>query len=247
MTPPRHRLLRSGARAAAALVLLAAASQARPARARDADDVLRDHAAALGGAAPWQKRRALRVRQTITLRNLNLSGHGEVLLARDGRFLISQDLPPVGRVDKAFDGKQLWARDQIGGLRVVEGGEAAQTRLEGTWMADLRLSELFPQRRLVPARAEGQECVELERPGLPAQVRCFDTATHLEVSRSARILSPYGETPVTIRFLDWRDVGGVKMAHRQEADIGPVTADVVVTAVEWNPRFPAAVFRRPRR
>jgi hypothetical protein len=213
---------------------------------RTADDILRDYENASGGLEPWKKHKAIRIRQTVSLRGMNLQGPGEIIQTRTGAFRVVQELPMVGKLIKASNGKVTWSQDKISGLRILEGDEAEQTQLESIWQAELKLRTLYSTRKLVPSPSDAEECVELSSRGKHPVIRCFDKKTHLATSMKGSAISPQGETPYVVKFLDYALQDGIMLSRRQEASAGPATLDLRMEGIEWDPKIDPTIFKLPR-
>ncbi len=213
---------------------------------RTPDDILRDYEKASGGLGPWKKRKAIRIRQVVSLRGMNLEGAGEVIQTKGGSFLVVQELPVVGKLSKASNGKVIWSRDKINGLRILEGDEADQTRLESMWQVELRLRTVYPTRKIAPSETATEECVELSSKDSSPIVRCFDKQTHLATTMKGTAVSPQGETPYTVKFLDYALQDGITMSRRQEVMAGPAILDIRLESVEWDPKVNPSIFKIPR-
>jgi len=238
-------ILRNTTKIAIALSLLLAAG-ASNAGERTADDILRDYEKASGGVEPWKKRKAIRMRQTVSVRGMNLQGSGEIIQTKTGAFRIEQELPVVGKLIKASNGKTIWSQDKINGLRILEADEATQARFESAWMAELKLRTLYTTRKIVPASVDSEECVELSTRGQPPVTRCFDRQTHLATTIKGNSVSPQGETPYTMKFLDYAQQDGITMSRRQEIHAGPAVLDIRFEGVEWDPKIDPAIFKLPK-
>ncbi|MDZ4696516.1 MAG: hypothetical protein SGI86_15325 [Deltaproteobacteria bacterium] len=230
---------------AIALSLFAPVGTANAAE-RTPDDILRDYEKASGGTNPWKKRKAVRIRQVVSLRGMNLQGAGETIQTKGGAFLVVQELPVVGKLTKASNGKVIWSQDKINGLRILEGNEADQARLESMWQADLRLRTVYPTRKIAPSETTAEECVELATKGSPPIVRCFDKQTHLATTMKGTAVSPQGETPYLVKFLDYALQDGIMLSRRQEVSAGPAMLDIRLEGIEWDPKLNPSIFKLPK-
>jgi hypothetical protein len=225
----------------------AEAPAAARAPARTVEQILADHAAALGGEAPWKGKRSLKRLQDVSVVAQGISGSSEEVLTSKGQSLALLTIPGVGLLRIGNDGKRCWSHDPINGLRVLVGVEAEQARLQNTWKADLRLGELYKSIKVVPAAgAPGEECLELTPAEGKPSVQCFDATTHLPTTIRGIAASPQGESPFVARVSDWRDVGGMKVPHRQELVSGPATIVFTLKSLTWNVPTPARLFALPK-
>ena len=217
-----------------------------PARAPDA--IIADMIAAVGGAAALQRHKSLHTTMEITFKGLGITGTAEHWAATGDRTLTTTTIPNVATSREGSDGKRFWSEDPINGLRILEGAEAEQARIEGAWNAELRMKELFTK---IEARNElgegGQrlECLVLiPKVGGPI-TECVDATTHLLVVQKGVRSGPQGEMPYTARLSDWRAVGDVKVAHASEMQVGPLAFTGRVVRAEVDVAIDAGLFAVP--
>jgi hypothetical protein len=235
----------------------AAEAASGPAKARTIDTILADNVAALGGRKAMSKPKSIRIKSEVTVKGMGLSGTEERHATATGKLLSVMTVPGIGSFRQGSTGKVRWSEDPINGLRILEGAEAEQARLESTWNAELLVKQLYKQVRLAPVPADAQaqkdrpdqqlECLELVPRLGPAQVACFDAATHLRVLQKGTHTTPQGEVPFVARFSDYRDVGyGLKAPFRQEAVAGPMTIEARVLSVELDVKLANGLFELPK-
>jgi hypothetical protein len=218
-----------------------------PARAVDA--ILADVVAAVGGAAALGRHRSLHTKMEITFRGLGITGNAEHYAAVGDKALTVTLIPNLASTREGSDGTRFWSEDPINGLRILDGIEAEQARIEVAWNGELRMKELFSK---IEARNElGEDGARLEcliltpRTG-PPMTNCFDARTHLMVVQRGVRSGPQGDMPVTARLSDWRQVGDVKMAYATEMQVGPLAFSGRVTSIEMDVPLDASLFAVPR-
>ncbi|HWU89834.1 MAG TPA: hypothetical protein VN253_21380 [Kofleriaceae bacterium] len=54
-----------------------------------------------------------------------------------------------------------------------------------------------------------------------------------------------GKVPVEMTISDWRDVGGIKYAHKLQRKEGPQTVEIVLEKIEYDPPLDPATFALP--
>lgn len=242
------------AEAAEPAVVTPTGGQVKP---RTIDAILADNVAALGGRKAMSRPKSIRIKSEVTVKGMGLSGTEDRHATSAGKLLSVMTVPGIGSFRQGSTGKVRWSEDPINGLRLLEGAEAEQARLESTWNAELHIKQLYKQVKLapVPADAEAQkdrpeqrlECLELVPRLGSSQVACFDTTTHLRVFQKGTHATPQGEVPFVARFSDFRDVGfGLKAPFRQEAVAGPMTIQAQVQSVELDVKVPNSLFELPK-
>ncbi|MES1172133.1 MAG: hypothetical protein ABUL77_02760 [Bacteroidota bacterium] len=220
--------------------------------ARPVDAILADVVNALGGAAALARHRSIHTKMEITFKGLGITGTAEHYAATGDKALTLTTIPDIASTREGGDGTRYWSEDPINGLRVLEGAEAEQARIEATWNAELRVRELFPRieskHEVTEDGANGArvECLILTPKTGTALTECFDAKTHLMVSQRGVRSGPQGDMPFTARLSDWRLVGDVKMAHATEMQVGPLAFTGRVLSVEVDVPIDDTMFAVPK-
>ncbi len=218
---------------------------------RPAKLVLADYAAAIGDEQAWRKHRSLRVQREVTVKSMSFKSVEETRLVRGGKVVSVSSAPGLGISRRGFDGRTAWGDDPIFGLRVLAGAEAEELRLAASWNAEWHLGELYARVRSVPPPGDAPspqvlECVELDKHVGQPTVACFDRRTHLRVWEKGVQASQGGDIPYVTRFSDWRPVDGVRVWHREEITVGPVTMESQLTGITFDEPAPASLFQVPK-
>jgi hypothetical protein len=227
------------------------AAAARPAL-RDATLVLADYARAIGDEAAWRKHKSVRVKREVVVKAMNFTSDEETRLLRDGRLYSMSSAPSLGVSRRAYDGKVAWGDDPIFGLRVLRGGEAEEVRIAAVWNPEWRLGAIYKQVHSVvpPGGAPDPatlECVELGKAESKPTTVCFDRTTHLRAWEKGVQASQAGDVPYVTRYSDWRPVDGVRVWHREDVTVGPVTMECHIVAVVFDEPVPARLFKLPKK
>lgn len=253
------RSARRIAAACAALAIAGFATGSPPANATAGDAgvatvspdvVLQAYEQAIGGRAAWKPLRSLRITLELTVKGLGIQGAAEVLVKPPAKMIATMDIPGIGKLRTASNGKQQWSEDPINGLRVLTGAEAEQVRIESAWNAELNLRSLYARINPHRADAQGHACLELVPRTAKPVVRCFDSATHLLISETGSQMSPQGETPLTRRFRDYRGIDGapgVLVPWVTELEAGPMTIELKIKRIVPNTAIPDAEFALPKK
>ena len=227
----------------AATVAREALPPARPIAA-----VLDDSVAAVGGEAALRRHHSLHTKMEITFKGLGIIGTAEHYAAEGDKALTITEIPNLASTREGSDGKRFWSEDPINGLRMLEGAEAEQARIEVTWNAELRTRELFPKIESSTERGDDGvllECLTLTPKRGAALVNCFDARTHLMAIQRGVRSGPQGDMPFTARLSDWRKVGDVKLAYATDMQVGPLAFIGRVTTVEMDISTAASIFAVP--
>ncbi len=174
-----------------------ATAQAAPAApgVRTPDAILADAVAATGGVAGWAAHKTAHIKLTISLQGMGMGGPAEHFQTNANQSLTLTTLPGVGTIREGSNGKVLWAQDPINGLRLLDGAEAEQARIEAAWNTDLQAHELFPKIETAIDSPAGLECLMLTPKVGPPIRNCYDAQTHLQVSQEGMRATAQGDMP----------------------------------------------------
>ncbi len=243
--------------AAAVALALGCAAQPPPAAAtaqaappsppgqRAPEAILADAVAATGGAAAWAAHQTLHAKLTMSFAGMAMSGPADHYQTRGDKSLTVTNFPGIGVIKEGSNGQQPWSKDPINGLRLLEGAEAEQARVENAWNVELQARSLFTKIETVADPPAGLECLSLTpRAGAPMR-SCYDRQTHLQVSLEGTKATPQGDVPFKSTISDWRSVGGIKVPFSSETHAGPVTILNAVTDVRFDEPMDENMFNPP--
>jgi hypothetical protein len=218
---------------------------------RPAEAVLGDYTRAIGGEKAWNRHRSVYIKRQVQARGMEIGGTEERYATARGELLSVSTIAAMGTFRQGSDGKVRWSEDPINGLRILEGVEDEEARLDATWNSDVHLARTYRKVRSVPTplpAPPGQryECVELIAQVAPPAITCFDAATHLRVLQKGTHAGPQGAVPYLARFRDWRDVQGMKIPYSEETEAGALTMDAKVLEVKLDGTFDRKLFAVPR-
>ena len=212
---------------------------------RTPDAILADAVAATGGVAGWAAHKTAHVKLTISLQGMGMGGPAEHFQTNANRSLTLTTLPGVGAIREGSNGKVLWAQDPINGIRLLEGAEAEQARVEAAWNADLQAHELFPKIEMAIDSPAGLECLTMT-PKVGAPIRsCYDAQTHLQASQEGMRATAQGDVPFHSTVKDWRPVGGVKIPFDSVTQAGPITVVTTINEIVFDEPMDDKMFEPP--
>jgi hypothetical protein len=220
--------------------------QATPAAAgsRTPDAILADAVKATGGAA-WHAHKTSHLKLTLAFEGMNMGGPAEHFQTDTDKALTVTTLPGVGQVSEGTNGQVFWSQDPVNGLRILDGPEAEQARIESCWNADLKAHDLYPKIELAPDPPAGLECLVMTpKAGLPIR-NCYDRRTHLQVSQEGIRATAQGDVPFLSKETDWRTVAGIKMAYASETQAGPITILTTINDVAFDEPLDDKMFEPP--
>ncbi|HEY2904032.1 MAG TPA: hypothetical protein VGL59_25820 [Polyangia bacterium] len=227
----------------------AAPASAPPLAQRSASGILGDAIQTMGSPDAWNVHKSLRMSMTMSFQGVGITGTAQRFATATDKSVTVTDIPGVGIIREGCNGKLCWSQDPINGLRMLEGAEAEQSRIESVWNPELRVNELFAKVEAKnQAGPDGKmlECVVVTPKIAPPSTRCYDPVTHLQVSEVGVRPTPQGDTPFSSTVSDWRTVGGLKMPFALETQAGPITFAAKVQSVVYDEPMDDKQFEPPQ-
>jgi hypothetical protein len=216
-----------------------------PPGARTPDAILADAVAATGGAAAWNAHKTAHIKLTVSLQGMGMAGPAEHFQTNTNKSLTLTTLPGVGAIREGANGKVMWSQDPINGLRLLEGAEAEQARIEAAWNSDLEAHQLFTKIETATDPPAGLECLTMTPRLGPAIRGCYDRQTHLQVSQEGTRTTAQGDVPFHATVRDWRPVGNLKIPYVSETQAGPITVVTTINEVVFDEPLDDHMFEPP--
>ncbi len=221
------------------------AAATAPAGVRSPDAILADSVAAMGGAAAWNAHKTVHLKVSVTLQGMAMGGPAEHFQTKTNKSLTVTSLPAVGEIREGSNGTVFWSQDPVNGLRMLQGAEAEQARIESAWNADLEARALFAKIETATDALPGQECLTMTpRAGAPIRA-CYDERTHLQLSQEGVHATAQGDVPFHSTVSDWRSVGGIKIPYASQTQAGPMTIVTTVNEVAFDEPLDEKMFEPP--
>ena len=224
---------------------------AAPATAGDlpaAEDLLARSTAAIGGDAIKDVKN-MAAEFSFSMPAMGLATNGESYIERPDKTYSMISLAATGGADfeSGVNGDIVWQNNPQMGLRLLEGNER-RLAIRGGWLDTFaRWKDLWDTAETVAEETvEGVVCykVVLTPADGDPMTAWFDKATGLLVQEELPV--PEMGSSVVTKFTDYREVGGVKQAHRIEQE-GMMPFTIEYTAVRYNTDdIPADVFEVPQ-
>jgi hypothetical protein len=202
-----------------------------------------------GGRAAYEKITNRQQTGAMEVPLQGVKGTTSMIQAAPNKMMMQVDLGGFGRQRMGTDGEVAWSVDTINGARILEGEERVSTLRQATFNSELHWETLFKD-----VKAESEEMVD----GQPAYVvtmvatdgqkltNFYDKESGLLVKSATIAKNQMGDMPVQSAFTDYRDVDGLKIAHKTIID-GAMGIQIVMTidTVKLNSELPADAFALP--
>lgn len=220
-----------------------------PSALPSAKAVIDKYIAAIGGRDALKDRRSRYQTGTIELSPMGLKGTVESFSRSDDRSLTKLNIDGVGEILEGYDGTTAWTVNPIQGSRVKEGKELLQTKRNSTFRRELDIDKIYSSLRVRGIEKVGDRdtyVVVASSESLPDDIMYFDTETGLMLRSDGIAITPEGEQAITSFLEDYRDVDGIKTAHKVRAKTPAFEIITLVTGIKYGVAMEDAIFSRPK-
>lgn len=220
-----------------------------PSTLPSAKAVIDKYVVAIGGRDALKDRKSRYQTGTISLSPMGLKGTVESFSRSDDRALTKLNIDGVGEILEGYDGTTAWTVNPIQGSRVKEGKELLQSKRNSTFRRELDIDKAYSSLRVRGVEKVGDRdtyVVVASSESLPDDILYFDTETGLMLRSDGISITPEGEQAVTSFFEDYRDVDGIKIAHRVRAKTPAFEITTIVTGIKYGVAMEDAIFSRPK-
>ncbi len=213
----------------------------------DATALLEKAVTAVGGKDKIAAVQSFYVEGKLAVSGQNITGDMK-LWWKGGDFYTEQTMIGIGTIMGGKQGDKIWSQDPINGLRLLSGTEAEQY----TWGSSLLLAaewqRYFTGAQTVAERKLDEKQVydvELTSKSGAKVLLTFDADSGLQVAQSFKGSTPLGEMPIAVKIEDYREVGGLKLPHKQVTDAKLAEATQTITKLELNGPVDESKFAMP--
>ncbi len=213
-----------------------------------AEGILAKAAEAMGTPEAIAKVQSFYYRGTIEMTGQNIHGDLEIWW-KNGDFFMEQVVRGVGEMRAGKLGEEIWAEDPINGRRTLSGVEAEQHAWASSLLLAAEWTRHFDSARTVAEReVDGRRIYDVKlasTSGLEVTMS-FDAESGLQVGQSFEQVTPMGKQPFEVRFEDYREIDGIKLAFRQVIDAKIQKIVQEITEVQINAEVDETRFGFPR-
>ncbi len=226
------------------------AAEPAPAGSPSVQAILDRYVEASGGRAALEKLKTRVSKGNVEVTTVGLSGAIEVKAKVPNKQISSVDLAGFGAVREGYDGTVSWSDAPGVGLREKSGGELARDQRTKVFPRELKLREAYERMEAKgAAKVAGADAWVIEgvsKGGKPDRLY-FDQKTGLLVREESSVDSGLGEMTFQVDFLDYRDVGGVKVPFLIRIP-KPETMgfQIKLDEVKHNVEVPDSEFSKPK-
>jgi len=217
-------------------------------RALSAEQILEKSIEAAGGREAYAKLTSTMAKGVMEFTEQHLHGAIEFYAKAPNKRLVVTNIENLGEFRQGFDGQTAWMDNPVGGLRRLEGAEAARIRLEADFHRPLKWRELYAKIELAGKDTVAGRPAYVVRltpkEGRPA-THYYDAETFLLVRQDVVQETGQGEVAVQAVMSDYRDVGGIKTPHRIEQQLPMGKIVIQFSEIRNNVELDDARFAMP--
>jgi hypothetical protein len=199
--------------------------------AQTADEVIANYVKAIGGSDAIAKIKDLSMTMTGEVQGQSL----EVLIHKKptNKFLQTVSVVGMGEVQKQVcDGLKV----QIGGMQ----GSQEITEPEKVKAIAMQ-SFIVPEANYVAVGAK-VTYIGKEKVGDTKMTEYYDVVSGLKIRQAITAESPMGSQTITSDYSDYKEISGVKFAHKLNQDLGMAQLALTTTKVQVNTNLADALF-----
>lgn len=204
---------------------------------------------ATGGMSAYSALKSQVITGNMEFVGQGVSGKLTSWIAIPGRVRTTLDLAGIGKVESGMSGGKGWQNSAMQGARLMEGPELAQMTRMSRLNAMSNWREYYESATTEAAEdVDGKPCYRVAmvpKGDTKAELIWFDKESGLVAQSRMTLQSPAGEMMMESRPSDYREVGGLKLAHKLVQAVGPTQVRTIMEKIEINVEIPASQFEPP--
>jgi len=203
---------------------------------------------ATGGRAAYDKIKSETATGTFELTSMGLTGNLTSYKSAPNMAYTVIEFEGVGKAEQGSDGKIAWSINPGEGPRVKEGDELAAELRNDAIHPETRWKEFYKKVELAGTEdVDGKPCYKLVMTPNEggAETRYYDKSSNLLVKMVMPVTTPQGALTVESILSDYRDEGGLLVAHTVSQKIPSMEFLVKIKSIKYNEDIPASRFALP--
>lgn len=211
-----------------------------------AEQILEKSIEATGGRAAYEAQKSQIMTGELNLGSMGIKGT-MTTYSKGNKILVITDIPNLATSKQGFDGKTAWQEDTMNGLRKLWGAER-ETLVRSATNSNVNWKEFYKSVKLEGKEKVGDRdayvVVMTPKTGEPIK-SYYDAETFFVLRTVTTVKSPQGTFESDMSFSDYKDAGGIKMAHKMVMKVGPTEVEITITKVEANVNIDDKKFEYP--
>jgi len=202
-----------------------------------------------GGKAAYEKVKSEVASGTLEITNFGISGALTSYRAAPNKSYTLVDFPGgIGKAEEGSDGTVAWAINAQQGPRIKEGDERAGALRRDALDAAYDWRKYYKKAELAGTEdVGGKPCykIVLTPTDGGAETRYYDKTSNLLLKVMMPVETPDGKVDVEMALSDYRDEGGILVAHTSSAKYPGAEMMVKIDKIVRNQDIPADRFALP--
>jgi hypothetical protein len=211
--------------------------------------VIERYTEAIGGREKLDAVKSITTRGKMNIPQAGISGELAIYQTADGNARMEVAIPGIGNQQTGKNGETAWENSSVTGPEILEGERKSQLGQLGILFATTQYLEMFDTVELVGNEEfNGESCnvLKMQMGDFGAITAFFSEESGLEVGQRMVAVTAMGEMEVESVSSDYREVDGIKIAHKTVATLpNGMTQEIVVESVEFNSEIPAEKLELP--
>jgi hypothetical protein len=213
-----------------------------------AEEILARYYKADGTEAVKDKIKTRVMTGSFEVMGAGLSGSVAVYQKAPNLLFSDVELPQMGRLSQGYDGQFGWAKDNINGLRNLNGSELSQIRI-GAYLNPKDTQKLYGEFKVKGVERVGERdayVIIATVIGSSPVTHFFDKETGLLLRTDYEQEGPQGtKLPLQVFFDDYRDIDGIKLAFFSRTVNPGFTIEMRFYQAKHNLEVDDKKFQRP--
>jgi hypothetical protein len=214
----------------------------------DAEKILDRYVEATGGQAAYD-----RIDTRVSRGSIEFVGQGiemdlTIYAAKPNKVYTVAESEQVGRIENGVDGDLAWSNSTMQGPQIKEGAERIDALRDATfdWLAHWRKS-LEKAETIGLASVEGRPAYRILASPVQGgpQTLSFDEESQLLVKIESTVYNQMGAIPLEAYPSDYREVDGVRLAHRIRVIVMGQERVMTTNSIEHNVQLETDRFEPP--
>lgn len=211
-----------------------------------AQEVIDSFIVATGGAENKKEIESLVFTGSYNLPEQGIEAEITLYFQQPFRFSMILDIPNVGQMRSAYDGKTGWEMNDVTGFRLIEGSELEQLSRQATVFPELYINDNYKSADRIEDRDDGKIVIELVTNNDFTETWIFDPETHLLIEIKSTIdAGAQGSFPITNRLYDYKSVGNILVPFKTVSSNPAFSLEIQMKNVQLNTEIPAHIFEKP--
>lgn len=214
-----------------------------------AKEVVDKYVNAIGGRDALVKHKSRYQTGTIELSPMGVKGTVESFSRSDNRSLTKVSLDGIGDILDGYDGTTAWTSNPVQGNRVKAGMELEQSKRQSSFGREANLEKIYTSLSVKSVEKVGDRdtyVVVASTTGLPDDILYFDTETGLMLRSDSIVLAPEGQQATSSFYEDYREVNGIKSAHKIRAKTPAFEITTIVSEIKYDVTIEDSRFVQPK-